>query len=279
MELLEGELLSAVLGRLKAAPIRRAQAWAIIMGVGAGLAHAHARNVVHGDLKPQNIMITNSGELRILDFGASRAPAGDESGGDESQKGPLTKLTPAYACCELLEGEPADPRDDLYALACVAYELLAGEHPFEHRRSTEARALGITPRRPPGLSRHQWQTLATGLAWRRDSRSMPVHEWIANLKPGPAVPRLVRPQDLRIEDGSRRAAARRRAIALLAAAFVCLIGVTMWMSFTRPLLPGNPGGAAPAVEAPAMTQENTATTFEGDEGTETARSRSACIPR
>lgn len=98
---------------------------------------------------------------------------------------------------------------------------------------------------------------------------MPVHEWIANLKPGPAVPRLVRPQDLRIEDGSRRAAARRRAIALLAAAFVCLIGVTMWMSFTRPLLPGNPGSAAPAVEAPAMTPENTAT-FEGDEGTKTA---------
>jgi serine/threonine protein kinase len=271
MELLEGELLSGVLGRLKAGPIRRPQAWAIIMEVGAGLAHAHARNVVHGDLKPQNIMITNSGELRILDFGASRAPAGDESSSDEPQKGQSTKLTPAYACCELLEGEPADPRDDLYALACVAYELLAGEHPFEHRRSTEARALGITPRRPPGLSRHQWQTLVTGLAWRRDSRSMPVHDWIANLKPGPAtVPRLVRPEDLRIEDGSRRTAARRRAIALLAAAFVCLIGVTMWMSFTRPSLPGSPAAPVPAVEAPAMAPENSATAFEGDEGAKTA---------
>ena len=150
MELLEGELLSGVLGRLKSAPIGRPQAWAIIMEVGAGLAHAHARNVVHGDLKPQNIMITNSGELRILDFGASRAPADDETSGDEPQKGQSTKLTPAYACCELLEGEPADPRDDLYALACVAYELLAGEHPFQHRRSTEARALGIAPRTTAG---------------------------------------------------------------------------------------------------------------------------------
>ena len=242
------------------------------MEVGAGLAHAHARNVVHGDLKPQNIMITNSSELRILDFGASRAPAADERSGDEPQTGHSTKLTPAYACCELLEGEPADPRDDLYALACVAYELLAGEHPFQHRRSTEARALGIAPRRPPGLSRHQWQTLVTGLAWRRDSRSMTVHDWIANLKPGPAtVPRLVQPQDLRVEDGSRRTAARRRAMALLAAAFACLIGVTMWMSFTRPSLERTAGGPVAEVEAPAMTPENTATAITGDEGAETGR--------
>jgi serine/threonine protein kinase len=222
-------------------------------------------------LKPQNIMITNSGELRILDFGASRAPAGDESSGDELQKGQSNKLTPAYACCELLEGEPADPRDDLYALACVAYELLAGEHPFQHRRSTEARALGIAPRRPPGLSRHQWQTLATGLAWRRDSRSMPVHDWIANLTPRPAtVPRLVRPQDLNIEDSSRRTAARRRAVALLAAAFVCLIGVTLWMSFTRPSPQGNPGGPVSADEVPAVTPEDTPTAYAADEDAKAA---------
>ncbi len=271
MELLEGELLSSVLGRLKSAPISRPQAWAIILQVGSGLAHAHARNVVHGDLKPQNIMLTNSGELRILDFGASRAPADDETGGDEPPKGHSTNLTPAYACCELLEGEPADPRDDLYALACVAYELLAGEHPFQHRRSTEARALGIAPRRPPGLSRRQWQTLVTGLAWRRDSRSMTVHDWIANLKPGPAAAlRLVRPQELRIEDESRRTAARRRAMALLAAAFVCLIGVTMWMSFTRPSLERTAGGPVAEVEAPAVPAETGPTASTG-EGTETAR--------
>jgi hypothetical protein len=100
---------------------------------------------------------------------------------------------------------------------------------------------------------------------------MPVHDWIASLKPGPAtVPLLVPPQDLSIEDGSRRTAARRRAIALLAAAFVCLIGVTMWMSFTRPSLQGTRGGPVAAVEAPAMTPENSATTFAGDEGAETA---------
>jgi serine/threonine protein kinase len=142
--------------------------------VGAGLAHAHARNVAHGDLKPQNIMITDSGEVRILDFGASSAL---------HNKGNSTALTPAYACCDLLTGAAADPRDDLYALACVSYELLAGEHPFQRRRSTEARALGLVARRPPGLSRRQWKTLAMGLSWSRQDRSISIGDWIARLGP------------------------------------------------------------------------------------------------
>ena len=73
MELLEGDLLSSVTERLQPLPMARPYAWAIIREIGAGLAHAHARNVVHGDLKPHNIMITQSGEVRILDS-ARRAP-------------------------------------------------------------------------------------------------------------------------------------------------------------------------------------------------------------
>jgi len=184
MELLEGELLSSVLERSHPYSISRSYAWAIILEIGDGLAHAHARNVVHGDLKPKNIIITNSGELRILDFGASHAPTRERSSAAEPQK---VNLTPAYACCELWEGQQADPRDDLYALACVAYELLAGEHPFQGLRSTEARKRGLTPRRPPGLSGRQWQTLAMGLSWYREGRSIPVRDWIAKLKPGEAA--------------------------------------------------------------------------------------------
>jgi serine/threonine protein kinase len=184
MELLEGELLSAALER--SPPFSRSYAWAIILEVGDALAHAHARNVVHGDLKPSNIMITNSGELRILDFGASHAPTRKRLSTDES---PKVKLTPAYACCELLEGQQADPRDDLYALACLSYELLAGMHPFHRRRSTEARDRGLVARRPPGLTRRQWRTLAMGLSWSREGRSISVRDWVANLTPRKATAR------------------------------------------------------------------------------------------
>jgi len=178
MEYLEGEALSSTLQRSRPFAISSSYAWEIVLGIGEGLVHAHSRNVVHGDLKPQNIMITNSGELRILDFGASHGPAPGRSNANEARK---VSLTPAYASCELLEGQEADPRDDLYALACVAYEVLAGMHPFQGRRSTEARYQGLTPRWPPGLTRQQWQTLAMGLAWPRSGRSISVRDWVARL--------------------------------------------------------------------------------------------------
>ena len=187
MEFLDGDLLSSVVEKLQPMPLSRPRAWAIIQEVAAGLAHAHSRNVVHGDLKPQNIMITNSGETRILDFGASSA--------EIAQKSTASAMTPAYASCELLEGQRADPRDDLYALACLSYELLAGRHPFQRRRSTAARDLKLIAQRPRGLTRTQWRILKLGLAWRREDRSMAVEDWIAALRPA-ATARLLRPQSV-----------------------------------------------------------------------------------
>jgi serine/threonine protein kinase len=69
MEFLEGELLSTVISRLQPLPMSREHAWEIIREIGSGLECAHAHNIVHADLKPNNIMITESGEVRILDFG------------------------------------------------------------------------------------------------------------------------------------------------------------------------------------------------------------------
>ena len=138
MELLDGEPLSNVIERLRPATMRKSQAWQLIQQLGAGLAHAHERGVVHGDLKPRNIFITREGELRILDFGAAIASRRSKSRSEHADHAPNSG-TPAYASCEQLEGRRADPRDDLYALACICYELLAGTHPFESRPATLAR--------------------------------------------------------------------------------------------------------------------------------------------
>ena len=184
MEFLEGELLSRVIEKLDPIPLSRSRAWAIILEVAAAIAHAHSRHVVHGDLKPQNIMITNSGETRILDFGASSA--------EIAQKSNSSAMTPAYASCELLAGQAADARDDLFALACLSYELLAGQHPFQRRRSTVARDLGLIAPRPRGLTRQQWRTLKLGLAWRREERSMSVADWTAKLRPPSRAVRLAK---------------------------------------------------------------------------------------
>jgi hypothetical protein len=171
MELLEGEQLGELLKRSpKGLP--RPQAWAIIREIGDGLAHAHSRNVVHADLKPQNVMVLKSGGLRILDFGTASIQAIGNGG---------AALTPSYASCQLLEGEEADQRDDIFALACLAYELLTGEHPFQRRRATEARDAGMTPKEPKNLSQAQWRALERGLGWSSEDRPSSVHEWLTEL--------------------------------------------------------------------------------------------------
>jgi serine/threonine protein kinase len=223
MELLQGELLSALLEKTQPLPVDRSYAWAIIRSVGAALAHAHLRNVVHGDLKPQNIIITQSGEVRILDFGASGVATSQWVASDSLQRSRFPPVTLAYACCELLDGQQTDPRDDLYALACFSYELLAGKHPFERRRSTEARELGMQPLRPPGLTERQWRALQLGLSWRREGRSCSVRDWLAMLGLELAAERLPPVQ----ASGALRARAPqgRTAVPVLLLALVVPLGL------------------------------------------------------
>ena len=253
MEFLEGELLSGVLHRFQPVPLSRPHAWSIIRQIASGLAHAHERNIVHADLKPENIMITNSGEVRILDFGASRAfpPQTQESTG-----GAASSVTPAYACCELLDGRSPDPRDDLYALACISYELLTGAHPFQRRRASEARAFGVVPTRPFGLSRRQWHTLAKGLSWHRAGRSISVGDWFKALKPPPdPTPRVAGLADLKpapalvSRSGSRFGAS---------AVFGLLVTFTaIWMLFVRISPEGAVSGAG-LPSGPAKAQRESA---------------------
>jgi serine/threonine protein kinase len=220
MELIDGECLLSVMQNFHPLLLPRNYAWAVIREVGAGLAHAHGRRVIHGDLKPQNVMVTNDGELRILDFGTSREST--------------TTLTPAYASCELLEGREPDPRDDLFALACLSYELLAGEHPFQQRRSTEARALKMTPQRPPGLSGRQWKALAAALSWDRADRPRSVRDWLADLdlgsEPLGPVPKSRDSKALPLVKGN----VPSKWIALAAAVLICCI---TWAALSRPRAP------------------------------------------
>jgi serine/threonine protein kinase len=180
MEMLEGEPLTKVLERLRPAAMQKSQAWQLIRQLGAGLAHAHERGIVHGDLKPGNIFITREGELRILDFGAAHRFVAVNSGSEHGGHAP-TSGTPAYASCEQLEGRAADPRDDLYALACICYELLAGTHPFGSRPATLARDYNVSLVRPPGLTGRQWRALQKGLCWHRGGRSISVRLWMHRL--------------------------------------------------------------------------------------------------
>lgn len=270
MELLEGQLLSELLQRVQPQALDRQYAWAIIRDVGAALAHAHMRSVVHGDLKPQNIIITDNGEVRILDFGASGTSTWQWETSDPLQRNRLPPVTLAYACCELLDGQQTDPRDDLYALACLSYELLAGEHPFERRRSTEARELGLQPRRPPGLTERQWHALQLGLSWRRESRSLPVREWLGMLGIEPPLERL---PSLRTQAApvARTITWRHTAVRAAALLLPVLAGLSWWgLRHSR-----NAVGTAPPVREAQLAPR---ASIPAPEGEDLARSDPAPAP-
>ena len=126
MPYVEGESLRQRLNRERQLPLD--DALRITAEVARALDYAHTHGVVHRDIKPENILLTTDGSTLVADFGIARALGKGESQLTETG---MTVGTPAYMSPEQAAGDPnLDARSDIYSLACVLYELLAGEPPF-----------------------------------------------------------------------------------------------------------------------------------------------------
>ncbi|QGZ64704.1 serine/threonine protein kinase [Paraburkholderia acidisoli] len=180
MEYLSGKPLSRVLRAPGFAGLPFEKARPIIAGMGQALAYAHERGFVHCDFKPANVFITDSGEVKVIDFGIARVFQRPEEDPDVTVFDPasLGGITPAYASPEMFEHREPDPRDDVYALACVTYELLTGKHPFHRKSATQARSEKLRAERPPGLDRLQWRTLSAALSFDRAARTATVNQFL-----------------------------------------------------------------------------------------------------
>ena len=121
-ELVEGETLAE---RLHRGPISPEEAIAVAVDVCRALEAAHARGLIHRDIKPGNVMLLPDDRVKVVDFGIARAAGSDTLTGTGVVLGSTAYLAPEQA-----SGQPVDERADLYALGCVLYQMLAGAVPF-----------------------------------------------------------------------------------------------------------------------------------------------------
>ncbi|MDQ3563484.1 MAG: serine/threonine protein kinase [Pseudomonadota bacterium] len=207
MECLYGEPLTQRIRHDDFKGLPPGEALRIVDAMGQALGFAHSQGIVHCDFKPGNVFLTEAGEVKLIDFGIARTFRDPEEAA--SRECSFEAVSPAYASPDILEGWEPDPRDDVYALACTAYELLSGAHPFAYKSAIEAREAGLTVEQCAELTRGQWKALRGGLSFERDKRTPTIEQFLEEFIRGD------RPR-------------RRVSIAMGLVAFLMVFAVLIW---------------------------------------------------
>jgi serine/threonine protein kinase len=173
----------------------------IIDGCCAALEHAHARGIVHGDLKPTNVIVAEYGTAIVIDFGSL-----PEAGGPFPVAGHRDSIaTPAYASPQILIGREGEERDDVFGVACLSYALLTGGgHPFGGRPAYENGRIKSAPTYDHRLAPEVFSVLERGLSGERDGRHASISEFRLKLAAAgtvgrPAISSLSRGGSIRLD--------------------------------------------------------------------------------
>lgn len=181
MELLCGESLFDKMRAAKSeGGLSRDTARRLIKSIANALEFAHGKNILHGDLKPGNVFITDTGEIKVIDFGLARLmvqPGEVQPKAVANAADRMRALTPAYASPEMLENQEPDPRDDVYALACVAWKLMTGKLPFSAKDPAAARNVAQLTC-PRELSRREFRALCRALQFEREKRTPSARQFL-----------------------------------------------------------------------------------------------------
>jgi tetratricopeptide (TPR) repeat protein/tRNA A-37 threonylcarbamoyl transferase component Bud32 len=260
MEYVEGKTLRQCMKE----PMKLDEFLPIAVQCAQALAVAHGQGVLHRDIKPDNIMVTPQGQVKILDFGlARRATTAEETEAFETEAGAISG-TAGYIAPEVLVGRESDERGDIFSLGVVFYEALAGEHPFRAQTNiaTSSRVLHVDPPPPssvnqavpPELDRVVMRMLekTPGARYQTAKELAAELDWMERSGTTPTIVGLPMP-DVGVQRARRRrivisAVAAVAAIALLAAIPQVRRTVAGWMG-------AGPSPTTSATASPAATSE------------------------
>jgi eukaryotic-like serine/threonine-protein kinase len=182
MEYVDGDTLARL---MKAQRLSVAQIKHVVCHAGTGLDFAHQNGIFHRDVKPDNIMVSKTGVVKVMDFGIARVVE------SELTKTGSVMGTPAYMSPEQVSGEKIDGRSDIFSLGVILYELLTGQKPFRGD-TMPSLWLAITRTEPPGPSTvvaelgAAWDSiLRRALAKRREDRYQTAREFVEAVKDAP----------------------------------------------------------------------------------------------
>ena len=264
MPLVEGESLRDRIDRERQLPIE--EALRIASEVADALSYAHARGVVHRDIKPDNIML-EGGHAVVADFGIARAVSA--AGGERITQTGMSVGTPLYMSPEQAAGESdIDGRSDLYSLACVLYEMLGGQPPFSgSNAATITRQHMIADPPPitnlrPSVPAPVVDALQRALSKSPADRFNPVAQFGAAITPAVVTAANVPVTHARHTSTSTSSHARRNiAIGVIAVAIAVIASLAVWK---RPTASGSTDSASIAVLPFADLSPDHASAYLGD---------------
>jgi eukaryotic-like serine/threonine-protein kinase len=213
----------------------------LMVAVARAVAHAHARLIVHRDIKPGNILVSADGTVHLLDFGVAKLLAEDANGQSHVTQWAVRAFTPDYAAPEQIMGEPVTTATDVYSLAVVTYELLAGSRPYrlKHRTAAEleraiaevdvapASGMAVSPARKRELRGDLDAILGKAMKREPGARYPTAEAFASDLQRYlSSVPVLARP-DSAIYRSRKYLVRHRRPLAAMAVAFAALTGASI----------------------------------------------------
>lgn len=176
MEYVDGVTLDDVIRQHPSRRLPEQYVNQVIKDMVSALSHVHQQQIVHSDLKPDNVLVTGEGKAQLFDFGMSRNmrplnPRVVNGHGGRLKPEEIWAFTPAYASLEMITGAGPDVRDDIYGLGCIAYELLMGKHPYQRIPADQAERQGRRARRISHIKKNQWLAIKKALEFRKEDRT------------------------------------------------------------------------------------------------------------